>query len=140
MDKLPVHIIAFGLFDRFWEPFCYGCATFILSYRWTRSKLSKVIAIMVGVLLFLWMDDIWPGIGFHQGQFGLAAGNPEAEKWLNMIMGQEVGTAKFTTGESSGLFGIPQLSISDILSGLYFVTFGFLSSSLCANVGETPYP
>lgn len=126
MDNIPLNLIAFGFVDRFLEPFCYGCAAYVVSFRLTKSSFAKIIAIVAGILIFLWMDDIWPKLGFQQGHVGIASDNPDVANLFAATTRQELGTARFNTGESSGLFGLYNLNYMDILSAILFVPLGFL--------------
>lgn len=128
MSDLPIHIFLFGLVDLIVEPFCYGCAVFILTFRFSRSFPAKLIAIFCGILFFLWMDDIWPNLGFQQAKMGVAAGNPTVAE---MFSGNpSLGSAQFHSGQKSNLFNIFHLGAKDILSAGVFVPLGFVIGML----------
>ncbi len=72
MDNVPLQLILFGLVDRVLEPFCYGCAGYLLSYRFSKSISGKIAAMLLTSLLFLWMDAVWPAIGFRSASLAMA--------------------------------------------------------------------
>ena len=123
MDQFPLHLAIFGLADRFFEPFCYGCAGFLLSFRISRSILSKVVALATTVLVFLWMDDIWPGIATRKANIGAALGTYGTTPLVEG--GRLLGQAEFYTGEVSGLWDVFVFSAWDLGSALFFIPLAF---------------
>lgn len=123
MEQFPLHLAIFGLADRVFEPFCYGCAGFLLSFRISRTILSKVTALVVTAFAFLWMDDIWPGIAAREANLGAALSsygtNPLVEG------GRLIGQAEFSTGEVAGLWEVFVFSAWDLGSALIFVSLAF---------------
>ena len=75
MDNFPLQMLLFGLADRFMEPFCYGCAGFVLSYRLARTLPARLVTIVLTIICFLWMDDIWPALGSRSAQMAMASEN-----------------------------------------------------------------
>jgi hypothetical protein len=128
MSNLPIHIFLFGLVNLIVEPFCYGCAAFIMTFRFSRSFITKVVAIFCGILFFLWMDDIWPNLGFQQAKMGVAAGNPTVAEIFSG--NPSLGNAQFHSGQKSNLFNIFHLGAKDILSACVFVPLGFVIAML----------
>lgn len=135
MNDYPLQFLAFALIDRVVEPFSYGCATFVLSYPLTRTTSAKVLAIGIGVLAFLWMDDVWPKLAFDQAQMGLASADPAL---ADVISDEpEVGDARFHTGDRSPLFAVSGPTASDVASALLFVPAGFLLGLLVTRRGRS---
>jgi hypothetical protein len=124
MDNYPVHLFLFGLFDSAIEPFCYGCAGFILSYRVSRTLISKVAMIGLTVFAFVLMDDIWPAVASRSAQMGTASANNAVTKMLGE--NRSLGKAEYHTGASSGLWDIYNLGARDIGSAVLFVPLAFL--------------
>lgn len=123
MHDFPLQMILFGLADRFLEPFCYGCAGFVMSYRFSRTVPAKILAIIISALFFLWMDDIWPAIGNRSAKMGMASGNREVAEMFQAK--RQLGQAEYTTGERSGLWDIFDLDIWDVGSAILFVPLAF---------------
>ena len=109
--------------DRIVEPFCYGCAGFVLSYRVARSIPAKLLFIGITILCFLWMDDIWPAIGSRSARMAMASENHTVADMF--AERQQVGLAQFDSGERSGLWDIFKLDAWDIGSAVVFVSLGF---------------
>jgi hypothetical protein len=123
MDNFPLQMLLFGLADRFMEPFCYGCAGFVLSYRLARTLTARFVAIVLTILCFLWMDDIWPALGSRSAQMAMASENRTV---ANMFAErQQVGRAEFDSGERSGLWDIFKLDAWDVGSAVAFVPLAF---------------
>ncbi len=123
METFPVQLALFGFVDRFLEPFCYGCAGFLISYRFSRSVPAKVLAMLTTAVFFLWMDDIWPAIGFRSAKVGIASGN---RAFAEMLEGNsQLGQANFSTGEHTGLWGAFNLDAWDVASAALFVPLAF---------------
>lgn len=123
MDNFPLQMLLFGLVDRFMEPFCYGCAGFVLSYRLARTFPSKLVAIGLTVLCFLWMDDVWPALGSRSAQMAMASENRTVADMF--AERQQVGCAEFNSGERSGLWDIFKLDAWDVGSAVLFVPLAF---------------
>lgn len=123
MDNFPLQMLLFGLADRFVEPFCYGCAGFVLSYRLARTIPARFVAISLTILCFLWMDDIWPALGRRSARMAIASENPTVADMLSQ--GQQVGRAEFNSGELSGLWDIFKLDAWDIGSAVVSVPLAF---------------
>ncbi len=51
MDNFPLQLLLFGIVDQFVEPFCYGCAGFVLSYRLAQTVPARLVAICNDSLL-----------------------------------------------------------------------------------------
>ena len=124
MSDLPLNFIAFGFVDRIIEPFCYGSAAFLLSYRISITPIKKMVAIIIGILCFLWMDDIWLNISLADGSTGIAFEN----QYLSDLFGsqEKVGEAQFDSGESSGLYSFLKLTAWDVGSGILLIPFAYL--------------
>ncbi|RKY08144.1 MAG: hypothetical protein DRP66_05220 [Planctomycetota bacterium] len=123
MDNFPLQMMLFGLADTFLEPFCYGCAGYLLSYRFTKTVRAKVFAIGIMIFVFLWMDDIWPAIGNKSAKLALASGN--ADIVAMFADEQQLGQAEFATGESSGVWDIFDLDAWDVIAPAIFVPLAF---------------
>jgi len=123
MNDLPLQLILFGIVDLFIEPFTYGCAAFLLSYRFSQAFIVKIIIISSGILFFLWMDDIWPNLGFRQAEMGMASGDPAVAELL--AGNPSLGSAQFNSGHRTGLFQLFDLGAKDIISASFFVPLGF---------------
>lgn len=128
MSDLPIHIFLFGLVNLIVEPFCYGCAAFILTYRFSRPFITKMTVMFIGILIFLWMDDIWPTLGFRQAKIGMAAGNPAVAELFSG--NPSLGSAQFNGGQKTNLFHFFHLGAKDILSAAVFVPLGFVIGML----------
>jgi len=123
MDNFPLQMLLFGIADRFMEPFCYGCAGFVLSYRLARTIPARLVAIGLTILCFLWMDDIWLALGNRSARMAMASENPTV---ANMFAErQQVGRAEFNSGERSGLWDIVKLDAWDVGSAVAFVPLAF---------------
>ena len=126
MGDFPWGMMAYGFADTFIEPFCYGCAAFILFSRICKVPLLKVLAIACGVLAFLWMDDIWFRLVSNQAQMAWSSGDENTLRWMSYVGSTEnLGTANFNSGEQSELRSIWKISSNDILSALFFVPLGY---------------
>jgi len=123
MDNFPLQMLLFGFADRIVEPFCYGCAGFVLTYRVARSLPAKILFIGLAILCFLWMDDIWPALGSRSARMAMASENPTVAEIF--AEGRQVGWAEFNSGERSGLWDVFKLDAWDIGSALLFVPLGF---------------
>jgi hypothetical protein len=123
MDDFPLQMILFGLADLFLEPFCYGCAGFLISYRISKTVPAKVLVIVFTAVFFLWMDDIWPAIGSRSAKMGMASGNREVAEMFQDK--RRLGQAEYMTGERSGLWDIFELDAWDLGSAILFVPLAF---------------
>lgn len=130
MDNFPIQMALFGLADMLIEPFCYGCAAFVVTYRFSRTIPAKILVIAVASLFFLWMDDIWPAIGNRSARIGWAAGNQELAELFQGS--RRLGEAEYSTGESSGLWDIFDMDLWDVGSAIVFVGLGFQVGLLLA--------
>lgn len=119
-----LHMFLFGLLDSALEPFAYGCAAFLVTFRFAKSLPSRLASIGGGILAFLWMDDIWPRMAFEGGRIGMAVGDSAVGRYLPR--GRDLGSATFHTGDSTGLFGVAGLGLWDLGSALVFVPLGFI--------------
>lgn len=128
MHDLPIQLFWFGLVDRFLEPFCYGCAIFVVTYHLNRSLTVKLVAMLCGIVIFLWMDDMWPNLAFQEASMGWASENEFVAEALSE--NQSLGTAEFNSGQESGLFNIFDLRAADIFSAVVFVPLGFVIGML----------
>ncbi len=124
MTELPLNFIAFGFVDRIIEPFCYGSAAFLLSYRISITPIKKIVAIIIGILCFLWMDDIWLNISLADGTTGFAFENQNLSELFGSA--EKVGDAQFDSGESSGLYSMLHLNAWDVGSGILLIPFAYL--------------
>ena len=131
MDTIPLQMMLFGLVDRMIEPFCYGCAGFILSYRIARSAFSKLIFIGITIMCFLWMDDIWPAIGSRTAKMAMASENRTVAKMLEGR--QPLGRAEFNSGGQSDLWDVFKLDAWDIGSAIVFVPLAFFIGGMLTN-------
>jgi hypothetical protein len=123
MDNFPLQMFLFGLTNLVVEPFCYGCAGFILTYRIAHSVSARLLFIALTIFCFLWMDDIWPAIGSRSASVAFASENLTiAEVFATK---QQVGRAEFNSGGRSGLWDIFKLDMLDIGSAVVFVSLGF---------------
>lgn len=123
MDTFPLQALLFGMAEQIVEPFCCGCAGFVLSYRVARSIPAKLFFVVIAILCFIWMDDIWPGIGTRAAKMAMASENRTIEEMFDDR--QQVGRAEFDSGERSGLWNIFELDAWDIGSAIVFVPLGF---------------
>lgn len=123
MDNFPLQMLLFGFADRFMEPFCYGCAGFVLSYRLARALPARLFAIALTILCFLWMDDIWPALWNRTAQMAMASENRTVADMF--AERQQVGRAEFKSGEQSGLWDILKLDVWDVGSAIAFVPLAF---------------
>jgi hypothetical protein len=123
MDDFPLQMVLFGLADRCLEPFCYGCAGFVISYRFSKTVPAKILAIVITALFFLWMDDIWPAIGSRAAKMGIASGNRAVAEMFQDK--RRLGQAEYSTGEQSGLWDIFDLDAWDVGSAALFVPLAF---------------
>lgn len=123
MDTFPLHMILFGLAVLVLEPFCYGCAGFILSYRLTMSIHAKLIVIGITVVCFLWMDDIWPALGNRSVRIGVASTNQEFSQLLSEQ--PSLGQAQYNTGEKANLFEIFKIDFWDLASPCIFIPLAY---------------
>ena len=121
MSDLPWNIITYAFADRFIEPFCYGCATYLVFYRFTRRPSMKIFAVILGVLVFLVMDDIWGRVVGQQTQLAFSFGDSS----LSARTGEQVGVADYDSGTRSGLYSLFKISIRNLVSAILFVPFGF---------------
>jgi len=120
---MPLQLILFGIVDLFVEPFSYGCAAFLLTFRFSQPLITKLIIISCGILFFLWMDDIWPNLGFREAEMGMASGDPAIAE---LFAGSpSLGSAQFNSGQRTGLFQLFNLGAKDIISATLFVPLGF---------------
>jgi uncharacterized RDD family membrane protein YckC len=124
MSDLPLNFIAFGFVDRIIEPFCYGSAAFLLSYRISITPFKKMVAIIIGILCFLWMDDIWLNISLADGTTGFAFENQNLSELFGSA--EKVGDAQFDSGERSGLYSMLHLNVWDVGSGILLIPFAYL--------------
>jgi|GEM_PF-1777760 len=123
MDDFPLQTLLFGLADRIMEPFCYGCAGYILTCRISQSRSARLVFMALAVALFLWMDDIWPAIATRAARMAIASDNRAiAEMYADR---QQVGHAELNSGTQSGLWDIFKLGAWDIGSAIIFVPLGF---------------
>jgi hypothetical protein len=128
MDNFPLQMFLFGVADLMMEPFCYGCAGFVLTYRVARSIPAKLLFIVLTALCFLWMDDIWPALGTRSARMAMASENQTvADMFADR---QQVGRAEFNTGGRSGLWDIFNLDAWDVGSAVVFVPLGFWLGSV----------
>ncbi len=112
MDDFPVQFALFGLADMIIEPFCYGAAVFILSYRISRKFTLKLLYIVIAITLFLWIDDIWPSLASRHARIGVASANQE----FSQLFSEQhlLGQAQYYTGEESGLFEIFRINFLEL--------------------------
>jgi hypothetical protein len=108
MDSVPLSLALYGLLDSILEPFTYGCAGYVISYRLTSAISGKIGAIVVTAIVFLAMDNIWPGVAMESAQMGMAAADEIVGNWI--AEGEKIGTVEFDTGEKSGLWGLGEIS------------------------------
>ena len=128
MHDLPIQLFLFGLVDRILEPFCYGCAVFVVSYHLNRSLTVKLVAMLCGIVIFLWMDDIWPNLAFQEASMGMASENEFVAEAFSE--NPSLGTAQFNSGQETSLFNMFHLRAADIFSAGVFVPLGFLIGML----------
>jgi len=128
MQDLPIQLFFFGLVDLILEPFCYGCAVFVVSYHLNRSLTVKLVAMLCGIVIFLWMDDIWPNLAFQEASMGMASENEFVAEAFSE--NPSLGTAQFNSGQETSLFNMFHLRAADIFSAGVFVPLGFLIGML----------
>jgi hypothetical protein len=123
MDNFPLQMILFGFADRIIEPFCYGCAGFLLTIRMARSVPTKLFFIALTILCFLWMDDIWIALGNRSAKMALASDN----QTVTALFAEEpqVGQAEFDSGGQSGLWDNIGIDAWDVSSAVVFVPLAF---------------
>ena len=126
MEDFPLQLALFGVADRIVEPFCYGCAGFVLSNQIARSVFTKLLFISLTILCFLWMDDIWPALANRSAEIAIASGNPTVAELFSES--QQIGQAQFNSGGRSGLWDIYNLDLWDVGSAVVFVPFGFYAA------------
>lgn len=123
MENIPLQWCLFGLADQIAEPFCYGCAGFVLTYRVGRSLPARLIFIAMTILCFLWMDDIWPAIGSRSAKMAMSSEDPTVAYLFSER--QQLGHAEFNSGRRSGLWDIFKLDTGDIGSAIVFIPLAF---------------
>lgn len=123
MDNYPVQLVLFGLANQSFEPFCCGCAGFVISYRYSRTVINKIFAIAITVIAFLWMDDVWPAIGMRGAKMGIASSNPNVAEVFSG--NKQLGVAEYSSGERSGLWDVFTVGVWDVVSAVLFVTLAF---------------
>ena len=128
MHDLPIQLFLFGLVDRILEPFCYGCAVFVVTYHLNRSLTVKLAAMLCGIVIFLWMDDIWPNLAFQEASMAMASENEIVAEAFSE--NPSLGTAEFNSGQETTLFNMFHLRATDIFSAGVFVPFGFVLGML----------
>lgn len=125
MENFPLQLILFGFANRIVEPFCYGCAGFVLSYRLARTVPAKLFFISLTILFFLWMDDIWLGLSSRSARLAMASENSTVAEAFADRQLELVGRAEYDTGGRTGLWDIVQLDAWDIGSAVMFVPLAF---------------
>ena len=128
MNDSPIQLFLFGLVDLILEPFCYGCAVFVVTYHLTRSLTVKLVAMLCGILIFIWMDDIWPNLAFQEARMGIASEHPSVAEIFSE--NPSLGSVQFHSGQETSLFNIFHLRAADIFSAGVFVPLGFVIGML----------
>ncbi len=116
MDNFPAQLMLYGFISMLLEPFTFGFAGFVLSYRFSRHLMIKIVVVAITVLLFLLIDEVWPAWANQSSGIGVAISN---EEFNELLAGEQtIGEAQFDSGEESGLYAIFNLSTMDYATSI----------------------
>jgi len=110
MEALTVY----GLLNHFFEPFGYGAAGFLLSYKYVSKESHRVVAMLLTAVVFLLIDDIWIEIISRDVGLGISSANDSVSSLMSE--GGQVGNSQYYGGQESPLWAIPGVDLWDLVS------------------------